>query len=300
MLKRHCFGRSRMLPLRHALGFAVLLAVSFLVSWPLAAQQRPLRTVNADIVPRGTLRAQVGFDFLQDVDFPLSGLSGDLTSVAVINLRLGVGRIVEVQVEGTAHHFLDVRQQQTNPPVTPVLTGPGSTHGVGDFSLFTKIRIVGETTSRPAVAFRFGFQMPNSDQSRGIGTNTTDVFASLIGQKSLGKLALITNIGVGILQAPLKSFSQNDVITYAGAFVYQAHRRVNIVGEVAGRHSTRDITADLVGTESRAQGRFGLQIQAGGFQWDVAGIAGVYRHDPTSGFTFGVSRDIRLFGRNNK
>src|SRR5713226_9444081 len=80
-------------------------------SGPLAAQNRPLRIADAETVPPGTLRVQVGFDFLQNVDFPLSGLSGDLTSVGVIDLRMGVGKMVEAQLEGTVQNFLDIKKQ---------------------------------------------------------------------------------------------------------------------------------------------------------------------------------------------
>ena len=273
---------------------ALTLLVALFVCLPLAAQNRPLRTVDAETVPAGTMRVQVGFDFLQDVDFPLAGLSGDMTSVGVVQIRMGVGKIAEVQLEGAVHHFLDVRKQ-VGAFVTPVLTGPNSTHDVGDFSIATKIRLLSETKKRPAVGFRFGYQMPNSNQSRGIGSNTSNIFAEIILQKHFGKLNLMGNAGVAILQAPAANFTQNDVLTYGAGFSYAAHRRLNVVGEVAGFHSTRTISPSLVGTESRSQGRFGLQILAGGFQWDIAGIAGITRNSPRTGFTFGISRDFRWF-----
>lgn len=273
-------------------GLSLLLCV--LASIPLAAQNRPLRTADAQTVPAGTLRAEVGFDFLQGADFPLSGLSGDLTSLGVTDLRLGVGSIVEVELEGAVQNFLDVKRQVAG-GLMPVLTGMNSTHDVGDFSLWTKVRIAGEHGRRPAFAFRFGFEMPNSNQAKGIGTNTTNVFASLILEKHFGRLDLFGDVGLGILQSPNVRFSQNDVLVYGGAFLYPVHRRVNLVGEVAGRYSSRSITTDLLGTESHSQGRLGIQIRAGGFQWDVAGIGGIQQHDPESGFTFGISRDFRLF-----
>jgi hypothetical protein len=240
------------------------------------------------------MRIQVGFDFLQDVDFPLSGLSGDLTSVGVVGVRMGLGKLVEVQLAGAVQHFLDVKKQGASfVPLT--LTGPSSTHDIGDFSLSTKVRILGEKGRRPALTFRPGFKMPNSNQARGIGTNTTDVFADLIVQKHFGKLNLFGGAGLAILQAPNATFSQNDVLTYGGAFLCRVHRRLNVVGEVAGRHSTRQISPALVGTESRSQARFGFQISAGGFQWDLAAIAGLTKNDAHSGFTFGISRDFHLF-----
>ncbi len=240
------------------------------------------------------MRAEVGFDFLQGVTFPLSALSGDLTSVGVVEIRMGVGKMVEVQLEGAVQHFLDVKRQGAS-FVALDLTGPGSTHDTGDFSLITKVRIFPESARRPSLAVRFGYQMPNSNQARGIGTNSTDVFALLILQKHFGKLSVFGNAGVAILQSPNAKFSQNDVLLYGGAFTYPLHHRLNVVGEVAGRYSSRKINADLVGTESHSQARIGFQILAGGFQWDLAGIAGIHKDDPRSGFTFGISKDVHLF-----
>ena len=271
-----------------------LLSLLHFLSLPLRAQTRPLRTADAEIIPPGTMRAQVGFDFLQDVDFLLSGLSGDLTSVAVINIRSGVGKIIELQMYGSAQQFLDIKRQGAS--FVPLnLTGTRSTRDTGDFTFATKIRVLAEADRRPALAFRFGYQMPNSNQTRGIGTNTTNIFAEVIAQKHFGRLNVFGSVGLAILTAPNALYTQNDVILYGGAFVYPLHQRVNLVGEVAGRHSSRTINADLVGTESRSQARLGVQILAGGFWWDFAGIVGITSRDPRSGFTFGISRDIRLF-----
>lgn len=273
----------------------MLLAITLAVAGVTGAQDRPLRTTDTATVPPGTLRVEVGFDFLQDVDFPLSGLSGDLTSVGVLNLRMGVGKIVEVQFEGAIQHFLDVKQQGASFVPALQLSGTNSTHDSGDFALSTKIRLLPESGHRPSFAVRFGFIMPNSNQARGIGTNTTNVFAVMVLGKHFGRLNVFGNAGVEILQAPNAKFSQNDVLVYGLAFSYPIHRRVNLVGEVAGRHSTRTIDVDLIGTESHSQARLGFQILAGGFQWDLAGIAGLYANDARSGFTFGVSKDIKLF-----
>jgi len=281
-------------PRNGGLFLCILCSLCFLLPSRLSAQNRPLRTADAEVVPPGTLRAQVGFDFLQEQSFPLSGLSGDLTSVAVVDLRMGVGKMVEVELQGAVQNFLDVKKRGAS--FVPLnLTGSNSTHDYGDFSLSTKIRIFPESGHRPSLAMRFGFTMPNSKQSLGIGTNTTNVFAVFILQKHFGKLNLFGDLGVAILQSPNTLFSQNDVLLYGGAFAYPLHQRLNVVGEVAGRHSTRSISPGLVGTESSSQARFGFQVLAGGFRWDLAGIAGLAKADAHTGFTFGVSRDIHLF-----
>jgi hypothetical protein len=260
-----------------------------------AAQNRPLRTADAEIIETGTLRAEVGLEFLHDIDFPLSGLSGDLTSAGVTNLRLGLGKIVEVQLDGSIQNFLDVKRRGLSYVPDLRLSGTNSTHDIGDFSLATKIRMLSEGQRRPSLGLRFGFKMPNSKQSHGIGTNTLSVFGLFIAQKHFGRLNIYGNAGLAILQAPNGKFSQNDELLYGAAFNYSVHRLVNVVGEVAGRYNSRKISVNLVGTESQSQARLGVQILAGGFRWDFAGIAGIASNDPRSGFTFGVSKDFKLF-----
>lgn len=259
------------------------------------AQDRPLQTPDAEVVPQGTVRVETGFDFLQDVSYPLSGLSGDLTNVADIDVRLGVGSTVEVELSGVAQQFLDVKQQGASFVPTLTLTGPDSTHDNGDFSFSSKLRLFGEGHRHPALAMEFGFIMPNSDQTRGIGSNATDIFSEFIWQRAFRQLDTFGNLGVEIMTSPNALYSQNDELLYGVAFRYPLGAHIHLVGEVNGRYTPRKIIPALYGTESRGQARLGLQVSAGGFMWDVAGIKGVNHYDPSYGWTFGVSRDISLF-----
>src|SRR6201982_2989307 len=205
------------------------------------AQDRPFRTTAAETFPAGTLRSEIGFDFLQDVGFPLSGLRGDETSVGVVDLRMGVGKIVEVQVEGGIQNFLDVKSRGTSFVPNLSLTGVNSTHDTGDFTLATKVRLLRNEGKRPGLAFKFGFIMPNSNQARGIGTNTTNVFALVALEEPIRKLTGFGNLGLESLQAPNALFTQNDVLIYGGAFRYPILGKVNLVGEVNGLYSSRSI-----------------------------------------------------------
>jgi Putative MetA-pathway of phenol degradation len=259
------------------------------------AQDMPLQTVDTDTVAAGHLRGQVGFNFFHNESFPLSGLSGDLTDVGVINIRSGLGNIVEIDIQGIAQEFLSIQQHGIS-SVTLNLPNANSTNDIGDFSFWTKVRFFGEKGKRPALALRFGYQMPNSDQSRGIGTNSEDIFGELAMQKHFGKLKVFGNVGLAILTSPNALFSQNDELMYGAAFSYPVRPRLRIVGEVNGRYNDRGSSSALIGTESHGQGRVGLQIDAGGLTWSVAGIAGVNKSDARAGFTFGISKDFRLFG----
>lgn len=277
--------------------FCAFLLLSLLfIARPTAAQDRPLQTADAEVVAPGSMRAEVGFDFLQDVTFPLSGLSGDLTNVSAVNIRTGIGKIVEIQVQGMIQEFLSIKQQGAS-FVALDLPNSNSTHDIGDFSIWTKILLLSEQGRRPAVAFRFGFEMPNSNQTKGLGNNATNIYSEVILERHFGKFTTFGDLGIAILTSPNALYSQNDELMYGAAFRYVLNKRASLVGEVAGMYSPRKLTPALFGTESRGEGRLGVQIMAGGMIWDFAGIAGLTKNDPRTGFTFGVSKEIRLFDR---
>ena len=274
-----------------------LLIALLVLGLPLAAtaQQRPLTVEEVQTTRSGDAFLQLGFDFLQDAQFPLAGLRGDLTRVGVIDTRIGVGRAAEIQIQSTIRQFLSVHEQSPS-VVTPVLSRSGtSTSDWGELVVAAKFRLFEETDSRPAIGVRFGFEVPTADEVRGIGLNTMNVFFTVLAQKHFGKLNVFGHVGLGILESPVANFTQNDVILYGLAAIYPVHARVNLVGEVAGRWSTRDVSLDLFGTGSRSQARVGFQLFAGGLRWDAAGIFGLTRNDPDTGFTIGVSRSLTLW-----
>jgi len=142
---------------------------------------------------------------------------------------------------------------------------------------------------------KFGFQMPNTDQARGIGTNQINIFTKILLQKKFGSFAGTTprfnalgNIGLGIMTAPLERFTQNDVLLYGLAGIYRLTDRVNLLSEVNGRVNTRGGTAPL-GTESIGQFRIGTQIRASGLRFDTAAAFGLTKFSPRTGVIFGVT-----------
>jgi len=258
------------------------------------AQQRPLLTDDIDITPEGAVNISAGVDFLQNEKFPLSGLKGDLTRVGDVRIKVGFASNVEFQLEGVLQNFLAINTSTTVSPIPLNITG-NSSNDFGDFILSTKIKLRNETRNLPGLGFKFGFQLPNSDQARGIGTNQINVFGKILVQKRFGKRAgkdarfkAFGNIGLGIMSAPLERFSQNDVLLYGLAGIYSATDRINIVGEVSGRSNTRKGDAPL-GTESVGQFRLGTQIKASGLRFDTAAIFGLTKYSPRTGVTFGVT-----------
>jgi hypothetical protein len=282
--------------LRHRLSSVLcLLCALTLTTISARAQQRPLLTEDVDIIPQGTIRIEAGIDFFQNAKFPASGLTGDLTRVGVIGVNVGLSPNVEFQIDGVAQNFLSINSATATPaiPLSFDPTRTGSTNDTGDFTLSTKIKLRNETRRAPSLGFRFGVKLPNSNQSRGIGINTTDAYGTILFGKKFGRqgrLNTFGNLGIAILTAPTRLFTQNDVLTYGFAGVYRYNRQFNFVGEINGRANTRPGTGP-VGTESESEARLGLQVKASGLRFDFAGIKGLTQFSPRSGVTFGVTYD---------
>jgi hypothetical protein len=272
--------------------YALLLILLF--AFGAGAQQRPLLTEDVDIIPPGSLRIEAGIDFMQNAKFPLSGLTGDLTRVGVIGINIGLAPNVEFQIDGVAQNVLSVNSVTVPSPIPlNFAQGNSSTNDIGDFTLSTKIKFRNETRHGPSLGFRFGVQLPNSNQARGVGLNQVNAFGSvLFGKKfgSEGRVNTFGNLGLAILTAPTRLFTQNDVVTYGFASIVRLNKHLNFAGEIQGRANTRPGTGPL-GTESQSEARLGMQIKASGLRFDFAGIAGLTDFSSRSGVTFGVTYD---------
>ena len=270
-------------------------ALAFVLSAALAAsaQQRPLLTEDVDIIPPGSLRIEAGIDFVQKAKYPVSGLTGDLTRAGVIGITIGLAPNVEVQIEGVAQNLLSINTRGASAIPLSVAAGANSTNDVGDFTLWTKIKLRNETAHLPSLGFRFGVQLPNSNQARGIGLNQTNAYGQILFGKKFGHNARVNtfgNLGIGILTSPTGLFSQNDVLTYGFAGIVRLNKQFSVAGEVNGRANTRPGSGPL-GTESQGEARLGMQVRASGLRFDFAGIKGLTKLSPRSGLTVGVTYD---------
>lgn len=275
-----------------------ILLLTLITTCAAHAQQRPLITDDVDITPSGSTELSAGVDFLQNAKFPLSGLKGDLTRIGDIRLKTGVAPNVELQIEGALQNYVAINSQ--SPSAIPLNITGNSTSDFEDFTVSAKVKLFNETSKLPALGLKFGFQMPNTDQARGIGTNQINIFSKVIVQKRFGKRAgrtplanIYGNIGLGIMTAPLERFTQNDVVLYGLAGIFRVTDHVNIASEVNGRWSTRSVTP--LGTESVGQFRIGTQIRASGLRFDTAAVFGLTRYSPRTGLTFGVTYQSPTF-----
>lgn len=258
-----------------------------------SAQQRPLITEDVDIIPPGSIRIEAGIDFMQGAKYSVSGIRGDLTRVGVVGINFGMGPNVEFQIEGVVQNYVSINSRGPSAIPLELLPGANSTNDTGDFTLAAKFKLRNETRRGPSLGFRFGVQLPNSNQARGIGVNQTNAFGSILVGKKFGqdgRFNTFGNLGMAILTAPTELFSQNDVIIYGLAGIFRLNQQFSIAGEVNGRANTRPGNGPL-GTESMSEARLGMQIRASGLRFDFAGIKGLTSFSPNSGFTVGVTYD---------
>ena len=256
-------------------------------------QQRPLLTEDVDIIAPGSMRIEAGIDFVQRAKYPVSGLTGDLTRAGVIGINIGFAPNVEFQIEGVAQNFLSINSRGTSAIPLSLAGNANSTNDIGDFTLWAKIKLRNETDHLPSLGFRFGVQLPNSNQARGLGLNATNAYGQVLFGKKFGpdgRVNTFGNLGIGILTAPTGLFTQNDVLTYGFAGIVRLNKQFSVAGEVNGRANTRPGSGPL-GTESQGEARLGMQVRASGLRFDFAGIKGLTKLSPRSGLTVGVTYD---------
>jgi len=275
-----------------------LILMALLAAWaprPAAAQSRPLVTEDPETVPPGYILLEAGFDWTQDALFPASGLTGDLLRLGTFGLSFGVSSIAEIQIDGGLRNRLTVTALDPDAPLAAMLDFEGeTTSDFEDFVIGTKVKVLSETVSRPALAIRFSTRLPNAGNESGLGLDTMDFNFGLALAKTVQSVRIAGNFGFGILADPVRGDRQNDVLNYGASVARAIAPGVELVGELNGRLNTRE-GEPPVGTDSRAMMRLGSRLTRGPVRLDGALLIGVTDQDPSWGFTGGVTWVFRAF-----
>jgi hypothetical protein len=259
------------------------------------AQQRPLVTQDPEPVGAGRVLIEGGLDLAHDQQYPVSGLKGNLLAVPTIGISVGLSSIAELEIDGGFYDRLNITSRNPAAPLVGLLTVTGdSTHDVADTIIGTKIRLVSETASRPALGIRFATKLPNASNESGLGLDTTDFFATILGAKTVQSIRVVGNIGVGILGDPTNGNRQNDDLTYGLSFARAMTQEAELVGELNGRVSTRKGDA-FPGTETRGLLKLGGRYTRGMLRVDAGIYFGLTTFDPTIGFTTGFTYVFNAF-----
>jgi hypothetical protein len=273
---------------------ALLLFAGVLAARPCAAQQRPMVTEDSEPVGAGRLLIESGIDYARDQQYPVSGLEGHLLRLPTIGFSVGLSSIAELQIDGGFYNRLSITKRQTA-PLSGLVTAIGDrTTDVEDVVVATKIRMVGEGPGHPSVGIRFATRLPNASNESGLGLDTMDFFATLLGAKTVQSLRVVGNLGIGILSDPVTGNRQNDVVTYGASVARALTNRAEVVAEVNGRTSVRAGGA-FPGTENRGRLLLGARYTPGSVRFDAGALIGLTTVGPTVGFTAGFTYVFNAF-----
>jgi hypothetical protein len=277
------------------LGFTVAAALMMtLAPHTAAAQQRPLLTQDPEVVGSGNVLVEGGVDYGRDIFYPVSGLTGNLTRMPILGVSIGLGSMVEVQLDGGPYDKLAITNRAPAPLSDEVTATGNSTHDVDDIVFATKIKIVQETPSHPAFGLRFWTRLPNASQESGLGLNTTDFHGDVLVGKTVRSVRIVGNAGLGILSDPTVGTNQNDVLDYGVSVARAVREGVEVVGEINGRWSTRSGTPPP-GLDSRSTMRLGGRVTRGTVRLDAGILLGITSRDPSVGFTVGATYVFKAF-----
>jgi hypothetical protein len=265
-------------------------AVVMVAVWsaPARAQQRPLVTEDPVTVGGGQILVEMGVDWAPDVAFPVSGLRGDLLTVPVIGISVGVGPIAEIQIDGSPYRSLSITEQVDAPlsgVLPPDLT---ETHAVDDVVIATKLRLVNEAAGRPAIGLRFATKLPNASNESGLGHDTTDFYASFLLGKTVKSVRVVANAGLAIVGDPTTAARQDDLLTLGLSTALGLTTGVALVAEYNGRMNLAD-SSPIPGAENRGVARAGLRFTRGSLRLDTAALFGATTNDLNIGATAGFT-----------
>ena len=215
-------------------------------------------------------------------------MQGNLLRAPLLGVSVGISSIAELQIDGGFYNRLSVTQRRIAPLSNQLNFTGNSTHDVEDIVLATKIRVLAETASHPAIGVRFATRLPNAGNESGLGLDTTDFHAQVLVGKTVQSIRFVGNVGLGILGDPTRGDNQNDVLDYGVSVARAIREGLEVVGEVNGRASTRGGTAPA-GTESRGTLRLGGRLTRGTVRLDAGLLFGITSRDPGFGFTAGAT-----------
>jgi hypothetical protein len=261
---------------------------------PARAQQRPLITEDPEVVGAGRILAEGGVDYSRDILFPASGLTGNLLRAPLLGFSFGISGVAELQVDGGLYNSLSITDRRDAPLSHMLDIGGSTTADVEDLVIATKIRLVAEGPTRPALGIRLATKLPTTSNESGLGLDTTDFYFTALFAKTVQSVRVVGNVGVGILGDPTRGDAQNDVLAYGLSLARALTDATEVVGELNGRADVRDGAAPP-GTESRSALRFGGRYTRGMLRVDAAVIVGLTTRDPGFGLTAGATYVFNAF-----
>ena len=239
-----------------------------------------LYTNSLQLPTKGNIRLYTGFELRPNWQAPITRATGDLYRFGTLRCDFGLAENVMIQIRGA---------------VKQVLKSNGKTiaSDAGDFSIATIARLLSEKSNRPALGFRLETKLPNTNQDRGIGANTTDITMAILATKNFRSFTAFSDIGLVILTAPRQINDQNDALVYGLGLMWNLNKKIQFAGEINGFTSPRDQIP--LGTEDRSAARLGLTWRLPKLALEIVAINGLTEREGNWGVIAGASWQLNLF-----
>jgi hypothetical protein len=269
---------------------STIFLVCGLMAAPAFAQQRPLVTEDPETIGAGRVLLEGGFSLDSEQSNFVNGLKGDIARFGTFGASIGIGAAAEVQIDGGLFQRLTVTQRLPNAPLeTITLLLPGDrASSMEDVIVGTKIRLVSETASRPALGIRFGTKLPIADPEKGIGLGTTDFFASFLVAKTVRSVRTVGNAGLLMLSNPVTPGDSVHALGYGMSIARAVTNAFEVVGEINGRLASFEEVVPG-GPDSRAVLRFAGRYTYAMLRLDFGVLAGLTNSDPDFGISAGAT-----------
>jgi hypothetical protein len=266
----------------------VLVLAFVALSAPSFAQQRPLKTEDPETIGSGRILIEAGVDYNRDVNYPVSGLRGNLFTVPALGVSLGVSSIAEIQMHIGGYQQLTITDQVATAPFAHLLVLDGdTTDDLEDMHVGAKVRLMSETAGRPSLASRFSTRLPNAGNESGLGKDMQDFETSILVAKTVQSVRVVMNVGLLMLGNPTRPAAQDDLLFYNLSVARALSERAEVVGEFVGRANFANTTTP--GAEDRGLLRFGARYTYAGVRLDGGILLGLTPRDPEIGFTAGFT-----------
>ena len=254
------------------------------------AQQRPLVTEDPETIGNGNVLLEGGVSFDKSQTNEAYGVKGDVTHIGIFGVSVGIGPTAEVQVDGGVIQRIDVNERLIAGPLGAVtLLLPGdSASSLEDLVVATKVRLAGETESRPAMGLRFGTKLPIAPPEKAVGLGTTDFFAAFLVAKTVRSVRSVGNVGLFVLGNPEDGQDTATALGFGLSVARALTNEFEIVGEAHGRLTPFDEVVPP-GLESRgtfrAAGRYTYKL----LRIDFGMLLGLTNRDPDFGISAGLT-----------
>ena len=258
-----------------------------------SGQQRPFVTEDPETIGAGRIMLESGLDYDRSVTFTPSGLTGHLMAVPTLGISVGVSSIAEVQIDGGVWQRLSITDRVPAPLTSALAVTGNRTTSVRDLVVATKVRVVGETASRPSLAVRMATRIPSASAESGLGKDATEFNGSLLVAKSVDNARIVANVGFVMLEDATRPARQDDLLTYGLSVAASLGRGAEVVAEINGRANFNPHV--VRGSESRGVLRVGSRWTRGTVRLDAAAVVGMTDVDPSIGFTTGFTWVFNAF-----